>query len=116
MEGPKDDLKWFGEGFDGFPKRLPEDCVEYMLFIIDPSLTQRELLSQFEVVRKEALKLTKKLLKDYIWQRDEFSLKSEIQTLDGRNLSLQHVKHLAKPPSRFEISPRYHELWRLCRR
>jgi hypothetical protein len=116
MEGLKDDLKWFGEGFDGFPKRLPEDCVEYMLFIIDSSLTQRELLSQFEVVRKEALKLTKKLLKDYLWQRDEFSLKSEIQALDGKNLSLQHVKLLAKPPSRFEISPRYHELWRLCRR
>jgi hypothetical protein len=85
MEGPKDDLKWFGEGFDGFPKRLPEDCVEYMLFFVDSSLTQRELLSQLEVVRKEALKLTKKLLTEYIWQRGEFALKSEIQSSDGMN-------------------------------
>lgn len=91
MESPKDDLKWFGEGFDGFPKRLPEDCVEYMLFIIDSSLTQRELLSQLEVVRKEALKLTKKLLKDYIWQRDEFGLSSEIQTSGGKNTIAQHI-------------------------
>jgi hypothetical protein len=85
MEGPKDELKWFGEGFDGFPKRLPEDCVEYMLFIIDSSLTQKELLYQLEVVRKAALKLTKELLKDYIWQRDDFNLKSEVQNSDGED-------------------------------
>jgi hypothetical protein len=30
-----DGLKWFGEGFDGFPKKLPEDVVEYIIFIID---------------------------------------------------------------------------------
>jgi hypothetical protein len=110
MEGPKDDLKWFGEGFDGFPKRLPEDCVEYMLCIIDSSLTQRELLNQLEVVRKEALKLKKKLLTDYIWQRDEFSLKSKVQTSDGKIAPLQHIKHVAELLSRLKIFSRSHEL------
>jgi hypothetical protein len=110
MEGPKDDLKWFGEGFDGFPKRLPEDCVEYMLCIIDSSLTRREVLNQLEVVRKEALKLTKKLLTDYIWQRDEFNLKSEAQTSDGKITPLQHIKYLAELLSRLEISSRSHKL------
>jgi hypothetical protein len=75
MDGQKDDLKWFGEGFDGFPKRLPDDCVEYMLFIIDTLLTQKEVLTRLELVRKEAMKLTGALLKDYIWQRDDFNLK-----------------------------------------
>lgn len=75
MEGPKDDFKWFGEGFDGFPKRLPEDSVEYTLFIINPALSQKEVLIRLESVRKEAAKLTSNLLKEYIWQRDAFELK-----------------------------------------
>jgi SGT1 protein len=86
MDSPKDGLKWFGEGFDGFPKRLPEDCVEYMLFIINTKLKQRELLSRLEEVRQEALELTKELLKDYIWQRDDFKLNSETHSETGRVL------------------------------
>lgn len=43
MDGPQDDLKWFGEGFDGFPKRLPEDTVAYILVIVDSRLTQKEV-------------------------------------------------------------------------
>ena len=78
MEGLTDDFKWFGEGFEGFPKRLPEDCVEYTLFIIDSKLKQRkEVLARLEGVRKEALKLTDRLLKNYIWQREHFKLEIE---------------------------------------
>jgi hypothetical protein len=91
MEGPSDDLKWFGEGFEGFPKRLPDDCVEYMLMVIDSSLSQREQLSQLEQVRKEALHLKKKFLQEYIWQREEFHLKPEIQKADGRSPSPKQV-------------------------
>jgi hypothetical protein len=83
MEGPKDDLKWFGEGFDGFPKRLPDDCVEYMLFIIDSALTQKQLLARLELVRKDAIKIRDSLLKEYIWQRDEFNLKIEVDNQNG---------------------------------
>lgn len=35
---PDDGLKWFGEGFDGFPKRLPDDCVEYIIYLVDSTL------------------------------------------------------------------------------
>lgn len=85
MDTQDDDLKAFGEGFDGFPKRLPEDCVEYSLFIIDSKLkSQKELLARLEVVRKESLKLTDSLLKDYIWQRGDFKL--EVESEKGMSL------------------------------
>ena len=82
MEDIKDEFQGFGEGFKGFPKRLPDDCVEYTLFIIDSSLnSQKELLSRLEFVRKEALKFSDDLLKDYIWQRDSFVL--ELKSGEG---------------------------------
>ncbi|KAH8819624.1 SGT1 protein-domain-containing protein [Xylogone sp. PMI_703] len=82
MEGPKDDFKWFGEGFDGFPRRLPDDTVEYTLLIIDSKLTsQKEIVARLEAVRKESLKLCEELLRDYIWQRDPFKL--ELHTGKG---------------------------------
>lgn len=78
MDVPADDFKGFGEGFDGFPKRLPEDCVEYSLFIIDSRLkSQKELLGRLEDVRKESIKMTESLLKEYIWQRETFRLELE---------------------------------------
>lgn len=85
MAGPQDDFKGFGDGFEGFPKRLPDDCVEYSLFVIDAKLnTQRERLATLDAVRKEASKLIHSLLKEYIWQRDSFTLnvKNENGTSD----------------------------------
>ncbi len=78
MEGPPDDFYGFGEGFDGFPKRLPEDCVEYSIYLLDtkPKST-KELLAGLELVRKESLGMTESLLKEYIWQRDSFKLEVE---------------------------------------
>lgn len=78
MDGLDDDFKGFDEGFKGFPKRLPDDCVEYTLYIIDSKLkSQKDLLSKLEDVRKESLKLLKDLTKDYIWQRDGFKLETK---------------------------------------
>ena len=75
MEGPADDFQGFGEGFDGFPKRLPEDCAEYSIYLIDTKpKSPKELLARLELVRKESLKLAESLLKDYIWQREGFKL------------------------------------------
>ncbi|QSZ32002.1 hypothetical protein DSL72_001571 [Monilinia vaccinii-corymbosi] len=75
MDGIDDGFKGFGEGFDGFPKRLPEDCVEYSLYIIDSTLeSQKDLLSRLEDVRKESVNLSKDLTKDYIWHRDGFKV------------------------------------------
>lgn len=114
MDGlPKDDLKWFGEGFDGFPKRLPEDCVEYCLFIIDKKLSQREILSRFTAVQKEASRLINTLLKGYIWQRDEFALKLELGGADGKHLFHQAFDSRLIICHRPEISTWSDELWRL---
>ena len=84
MHRIKNEFKGFGEGFVGFPKHLPDDCVEYSLFIIDSKLkSQKELLSRLEAVRKESLKLTDSLLKEYIWQRDGFKL--EVKNEKGKS-------------------------------
>jgi hypothetical protein len=82
MDGIRDEFKGFEEGFTGFPKHLPDDCVEYSLFIIDSKLkSQKELLARLEAVRKDSLKLADSLLKDYIWQREGFKL--ELQSGKG---------------------------------
>jgi hypothetical protein len=78
MESIKNEFQGFGENFEGFPKHLPDDSVEYTIFIVDSKLSsQKELLARLEAVRREAQKLTSSLLKDYIWQRDGFSLQVE---------------------------------------
>lgn len=71
---PRDDFKWFGEGFDGFPKRLPEDTIEYAVYIVDSSLSDAQVRARLNSVLQTANELSKKLLKDYIWQREEFKL------------------------------------------
>jgi hypothetical protein len=110
MDAPKDDFKWFGEGFDGFPKRLPDDCVEYSLFVIDSKLkSQKELLLRLEAVRKEALKLVESLLKEYIWQRDGF--KVEVESGNGVPLLLSHSLFVLTP-IRLDVSSRSYKLWR----
>jgi hypothetical protein len=92
MDGIRDEFKDFEEGLEGFPKHLPDDCVEYSLFIIDSKLkSQKEVLSRLEALRKEALKLTDSLLKGYIWQRDGFNveMKTENGTYPAPNHGLQ---------------------------
>ncbi|KAF4121558.1 SGT1 protein [Geosmithia morbida] len=61
-------------GHSGFERELSDNSVEYLLFIIGPELDSRALLSQLESLRKRAMELCRDLTKDYIWQRDEFSL------------------------------------------
>ena len=78
MENVKDEFRGFDDGFEGFPKHLPDDCVEYALFIVDPKLnSQKDLRGRLEAIRKQSKVLSDSLLKDYIWQRDGFSLQIE---------------------------------------
>ncbi|KAI0012402.1 SGT1-domain-containing protein [Xylariaceae sp. FL0662B] len=71
----EDRTEFFQNGFTGFPRRLPDNCVEYMLFIIDSQIDEaRTLLSRLENVRKAAVQLCDDLAKGYIWQRDSFQL------------------------------------------
>lgn len=83
MDAPRDDFKWFGEGFDGFPKSLPEDCVEYTIYVLDSALTDLERREKLRQVQSAAIKLTYQLLKGFIWQRETFKLSLERE--DGRS-------------------------------
>ncbi|KAL8962477.1 MAG: hypothetical protein Q9193_001120 [Seirophora villosa] len=74
MADHPDGFKWFGEGFDGFPKILPDDCVQYMVYIIDSKLNDFNIREQLRKVQAAANALCKELLKGFIWQRDGFEL------------------------------------------
>jgi hypothetical protein len=74
-------FKWFGEGFEGFPKRLPEDTVDYAIYVVDPALDQAQRVTKLKQVLQETTNFTKELLKEYIWQREEFGL--ELKLDDG---------------------------------
>ncbi|TLS23296.1 uncharacterized protein PpBr36_06713 [Pyricularia pennisetigena] len=65
---PQNDSAPFG------PSSLPENCVEYMIFLIDQQLEPSNVLSGLEAVKKGGVQLMESLAKDYIWQRDGFSL------------------------------------------
>ncbi|KAJ4313390.1 hypothetical protein N0V94_006974 [Neodidymelliopsis sp. IMI 364377] len=69
-----DGLKWFGEGFDGFPKKLPEDVVECIIFIIDARLSDIQTRERLQAFQRALQDLKKKFLKEYIWQRDDIKL------------------------------------------
>ena len=64
-------------GLGKFPRRLPENCVEYLLFILDNSIETRSILSELESIRKAAMQLCENIAKGYIWQRDSFQLRVE---------------------------------------
>ena len=70
MERSKGHFKWSGEGSGHFPKILPDDCVEYAIYIIDIKLSDFQVQEQLRQVQKAGIKLTNELLKDYIWQRE----------------------------------------------
>lgn len=72
--GPNPELRPGDAGFTGFQMQLPENCIEYMLFVLDTSPDTNSTFSALEEVRKAALRLTDDLTQDYIWQRDAFSL------------------------------------------
>jgi hypothetical protein len=62
------------DGFDGFERRLPENRVEYMLFVIESQLESRKTPASLEAVRKAAVALSSELTNDHIWQREKFQL------------------------------------------
>lgn len=74
-----------GEGLSNFTKRLPDDCIEYTIFIIDSKLksdfARREKLKAIQTAVNSLLKTPD--LKDYIWQREKFRLDLIDARLDG---------------------------------
>ena len=74
MADLQDDLERPGEGQHGFPKTLPEDCVEYSIFVIGKDSNDHDVREHLRQVQKAALQMTKRLLKDFMWQRESFGL------------------------------------------
>ncbi|EEH49026.2 uncharacterized protein PADG_05105 [Paracoccidioides brasiliensis Pb18] len=92
MAPPTDeDIEWFKSTFHPIPKpQLPDDCIEYSLYCISPS-GEIDSTADADVARlrlndvqKAAADLVKRLLKDYIWQREPFKLEKFRE--DGLNL------------------------------
>jgi predicted adenine nucleotide alpha hydrolase (AANH) superfamily ATPase len=85
MPPTDEDLAWFRSTFHPIPRpQLPDDCVEYCLYIfnsnIDPG-NESELRLHLREVQKYASELQKEWLKEYIWQRQDFRL--ELKKEDG---------------------------------
>lgn len=109
--GDRENTRPGDDGFSGFERMLPENCVEYMLFIIDPNPQPKNTLSSLEAVRKAAVQLSNQLTKDYIWLRDGFSL--EIKTEKGMFLenALEihiHTDGVLTTPNRTALPPWHH--------
>ncbi|KAI1848322.1 hypothetical protein JX265_008897 [Neoarthrinium moseri] len=86
QQDPAEKGNFFEAGFEDFPRQLPENCVEYVLLILDSQLEARKLLSALETTRKAALQLAGRLTKDYIWQRDGLQLELK----SGQGLAYLH--------------------------
>lgn len=80
MSPTDEDIAWFKSTFHPIPKaRLPDDCVEYSLYLFASDLdlgNDPKCRARLLDVQKQASLLQKKWLKDYIWQRQSFSLET----------------------------------------
>ena len=85
MPPTEEDIAWFKSTFHPIPKAvLPDDCVEYCIYVINPEFDQSndsESKNHLREIQKGANELQRKWLKDYIWQRQGFAL--ELQKTDG---------------------------------
>ena len=77
MADSGDKFNWFGEGFDGFPNALPEDCVEYCIYVIDETLKDFDVREKLRNVQLAANTMAKDIFKGFIWQRESFLLHLE---------------------------------------
>ena len=68
------DLGSLDEVAGSHPRVLPENCVEYFIYIIDTTIEDVEIRQKLRAVQSPATSFAKTLLKGYIWQRDSFQL------------------------------------------
>lgn len=74
MELGSDDYQYFGRETSDSLKRLPDDFVEYQVYVLDLALRQYELREKLRAVQVAARVLMKSLPNDFVWQRDAFEL------------------------------------------
>ncbi|KAL9096470.1 MAG: hypothetical protein Q9165_001467 [Trypethelium subeluteriae] len=68
------DYKAFKERWDGLSRHLPEDCVQYAIYIINERLDNAQQRLHLQEINKAAKEVRKKFLQHHIWQEEEFSL------------------------------------------
>ena len=74
-----------GDGFEQFTRRLPDDCVEYAIYLINTELHSiAATRSRLNEILRAAADYRKTRLRDYIWQREPFSLKLQHRASKGR--------------------------------
>ena len=85
MTSKEEDIAWLKSTFHPIPRpALPDDCIEYSLYVLDTKLdqsNQSEIKIQLRDVQKHATQRQREWLKDYIWQRQPFNL--ELVSEDG---------------------------------
>jgi hypothetical protein len=94
MPPAEEDIAWLRSSFHPVPRpQLPDDCVEYSLYVISPDsdlTNDSETRLRLRDVQKAASDLQKKWLKDYIWQRQGFGL--ELVREDGEVCHAQRLR------------------------
>ena len=74
MEPSCGDTIWPGKGLHGLPRRLPDDCVEYSIHIVDPTIQDHQRRELLRHIISTAESWIKDLLREFIWQREQFHL------------------------------------------
>lgn len=73
-----EDLEWFKSTFRPIPKpQLPEDCIEYSIFVISQNAkaqSDNEVRDRLREVQKASTELQRSLVKHYVWQRESYTL------------------------------------------
>ncbi len=102
-------------GDTGPQSHLPDNSVEYCMFLLEGQVDARRTLSNLESLRKSALELAQTLTADYIWQRDDFNLElkitdgalpaTRIRTRLGPNAAVANIR------PRSALSLRCHGIW-----
>jgi hypothetical protein len=94
MPPNEEDIAWLRSSFHPVPRpQLPDDCVEYSLYIVSQELepsNDSEARLRLRDVQKVASDLQKKWLKDYTWQRQAFGL--ELVREDGEVCQAQELR------------------------
>ena len=96
MPPTEEDIAWLRSSFHAVPRpQLPDDCVEYSIYLISQELdstNDSEKRLRLRDVQKAAADLQRKWLKNYIWQRQSFGL--ELVREDGE---VCHAQGLWQP-------------------
>ncbi|KIW69040.1 hypothetical protein PV04_04944 [Phialophora macrospora] len=120
MPPTEEDIAWFRSTFHPVPRpALPDDCIEYSLYIISPSLdanSDSDLRGRLREVQKYATELHRQHLRDYIWQRQRFVL--ELQKEDGLSFLRGQTEYGDSVEDEWvivwllrELTMKFHDLW-----